>query len=198
MESRVYNGNKPKSLTVQLAEGDPRKIGKRKLARRASAEPKATHVLPPCPRHLRGRARAQWNLWRGELEVMNLGSRPDAAMLEGACVHYARAVEADLIIAAAGQIVEEPILNALEIVVGTRLKTNPAVAISAKSWLLCKAFCSEFGFSPVSRTRLAVEKPNVEEQDLMAVLSRPRTPRALVAQPKGGAVQRGYDEHSDL
>lgn len=191
-------GRKPKALTRQIAEGDPRKVGKGKLQQRSSAEPKATHGLPPCPRHLRGRARAQWNLWRGELEVMDLGSRPDAAMLEGACVHYARAVEADLIIAAAGQMLEEPILNRDEVVVGTRFKTNPAIAISAKSWLLTKAFCSEFGFSPVSRMRLAAEKPNVEEQDLMAVLSRPRTPRALVAQPKGGAVQRGYDEQSDL
>ena len=40
--------------------------------------------------------------------------------------------------------------------------------------MLLKAFCSEFGLSPISRTRLSVEKPTVEEDDLMAILSQPR------------------------
>jgi hypothetical protein len=35
----------------------------------------------------------------------------------------------------------------------------------------------EFGLSPVSRTRLAIEKPGVEEPDLMAKLAQPRAPR---------------------
>jgi P27 family predicted phage terminase small subunit len=173
-------GRKPKSLELQVSEGDPRKLGKRQLLKRLASEPKASHGLPPCPPHLHGRARDKWNLWREELQVMDIDSRPDMVMLEGACVNYARAVDADLIVAASGAILEEPILNRDEVVVGTRLKTNPAIAISAKSWLLCKAFCSEFGFSPVSRTRLAVEKPNVEEQDLMAKLSQPRAPKENV------------------
>lgn len=175
-------GRKPKALTRQIAEGDPRKIGKGKLQQRSAAEPKATHGLPRCPRHLRGRERAAWNFWKQELEVMDIDSRPDAMMLEGACVNYAKAVQADAQIRAGGVTVEEPILDKEGEQIGVRIKRNPADTVSNRAWSLLKAFCSEFGLSPVSRTRLAVEKPNVEEQDLMAMLSRPRGPRARPVQ----------------
>jgi phage terminase small subunit len=42
------------------------------------------------------------------------------------------------------------------------------------AWMLLKAFCSEFGLSPVSRTRLAIEKPADAEDDLLEILSQPR------------------------
>jgi phage terminase small subunit len=40
-----------------------------------------------------------------------------------------------------------------------------------------KAFCSEFGLSPVSRTRLAVDKLDDGEADLLELLGRPREKR---------------------
>jgi phage terminase small subunit len=52
--------------------------------------------------------------------------------------------------------------------------------VSNRAWTLVKSFCSEFGLSPVSRTRLAIEKPGVEEADLMAKLSQPHAPRTPV------------------
>lgn len=180
MESRVYSGNKPKSLAGQIAAGDPSKIGKKKLQQRLEAVPKATHGLPLCPRHLRGRARAAWNFWKVELEVMELDSKPDAMMLEGACVHYARAVAADIAIDREGIILEQPILNGKNEVVGKKSVRHPAIPVSNESWRAVRSFCSEFGLSPVSRTRLAIEKPGVEEADLMAKLSEPRTERAPV------------------
>ena len=173
-------GRKPKALTRQIAEGDPRKIGKKKLQQRSDAEPKAMHGLPPCPRHLRGRARAAWNFWKEELQVMELDSRPDAILLEGACVNYAKAVQADLLVLAGGVTLEEPIMDSEGHQAGVRIKRNPADVVSNRAWSLLKSFCSEFGLSPVSRTRLAVEKPNVEEADLMDMLSQPRAPRAPV------------------
>jgi P27 family predicted phage terminase small subunit len=175
-------GRKPKALTRQIVEGDPRKIGKRKLQQRSAAEPKAMHGLPACPRHLRGRARAAWNFWREELRVMELNSRPDAMMLEGACVNYAKAVQADALVLAGGVTVEEPILDSEGQQVGVKIKRNPADVVSNRAWALLKSFCSEFGLSPVSRTRLAVEKPNDEDQDLMDMLSRPRAARARPVQ----------------
>lgn len=117
---------------------------------------------------------------------MNLDARPDAMMLEGACVNYARAVEADMLLSASGIIVEEPIVDGEGEVVGTRYKKNPAVEISNRSWMLVKSFCSEFGLSPVSRTRLTIEKKDgVEDSDLAAMLSRPRPRPART----GAAVQ---------
>jgi len=58
------------------------------------------------------------------------------------------------------------------------VKTNPAVAISNAAWRQLRLFCSEFGFSPVSRTRLAIEKKDDGAADLAALLSRPRLPKA--------------------
>lgn len=170
-------GRKPKPLKQQISEGDPRKKGVRKLKQSLAGEPKAARGLPDCPRHLKGRARAAWAFWREELIEMNLDCRPDAMMLEGACIGYAGAVQADLIVAKEGPVLT---LHTKDPQTGRwirKVKTNPAVTISKSSWAQVRSFCSEFGLSPVSRTRLALEKPDNSESDLMALLSAPREPR---------------------
>jgi phage terminase small subunit len=40
--------------------------------------------------------------------------------------------------------------------------------------MVLRAFCSEFGLSPVSRTRLAIDKPADDEDELLEILSQPR------------------------
>jgi len=95
-------------------------------------------------------------------------------MLEGACVNYARAVEADLTLAKQGLIYGQPIFDVNGQRVGTKIKAHPAVAISNAAWVRVRAFCSEFGLSPVSRTRLTLEKPDTSSEDLMTLLSQPR------------------------
>lgn len=91
---------------------------------------------------------------------------------------YRRAVEADLMLAS-GFTVEEPIMDKDGEVVGVKIKNHPAVAVSNASWKQLKAFCSEFGLSPVSRTRLTLEKPS-GDKDLLAMLSAPRAPKEKV------------------
>lgn len=172
-------GRKPKPAALQIAEGDPSKRGVHKLDEKLAAEPDTTRGLPSCPRHLKGRARYSWTFWSRELAVMNLDSKPDAMMLEGACTNYARAVDADLIIARDGLTVEESIIDkegGERIIL--KIRTHPAVAISNAAWRLVRAFCSEFGLSPVSRTRLTIEKGE-KEQDLMEILSAPRERRPI-------------------
>lgn len=167
-------GRKPKPTQRQIAEGDPRKRGVNKLDQKLAAEPKAARGLPACPRHLRGRARAAWNLWKEELEGMGQDFRPDAMMLEGACVNYARAVQADLILSHGCQ-VEEPILDRNSgKIIGQKVKNHPVVAVSNACWRNVRAFCSEFGLSPVSRTRLAIEKTDSSDLELMELLFRSR------------------------
>jgi P27 family predicted phage terminase small subunit len=170
----AIRGRRPKPTQLQISEGDPAKRGKRKLQRQLDSEPKAARGLPPCPKHLTGRARAAWKFWVEELRAMKLDSRPDAMMLEGACVHYARAVRADAIIQHGCQ-VEEPIINhTTGEVIGAKIKNHPAVAISNASWRQVRAFCGEFGLSPVSRTRLVLEQPDTSAEDLMKLLNTPR------------------------
>lgn len=175
-------GRKPKPTARQIAEGDPRKKGKGKLREKLAAEPDAKRGLPACPRHLRGRARSAWNFWAEELASMNLDSRPDAMMLEGACVGYARAVKADLQLEKEGlTVVESTVDKESGEVIPLKVKKHPAVEVANAAWRQVRAFCSEFGLSPVSRTRLTIEKPDGKGEDLLALLSRPREPRASVA-----------------
>lgn len=149
--------------------------GVHKLDAKLAAEPKAQKGLPDCPKHLKGRARAAWGFWREELEKMSLDCRPDAMMLEGACVNYAKAVQADLLVLAGGVTVEEPIIDRESgEQIGVKVKRNPADVVSNRAWMLLKGFCSEFGLSPVSRTRLTIDKKDDGEEEMNKTLSRPR------------------------
>jgi P27 family predicted phage terminase small subunit len=170
----VVRGRKPKPAKRQISEGDPRQRGKHKLDAKLAAEPAATKGLPYCPRHLKGGARTAWRFWAQELEAMDLDRRPDAMMLEGACVNYARAVQADRILDSDGLIVEDMAITKEGNAVVTRRRKHPAESVSARAWLLVRAFCSEFGLSPVSRTRLAIGKDGPKGDDLMTLLMKPR------------------------
>ena len=173
-------GRKPKANAQQIMEGDPAKRGPKKLRERLAREPKSSRGLPDCPRHLKGRARAAWNFWAPELVVMKLDNLPDAMMLEGACIGYAQAVQADLIIEKEGPICTHYTADPQTGEPMQKLKAHPAVAISRSAWTQVRSFCSEFGLSPVARMRLTVEKQDNAEQDLAAILSSPREPRARV------------------
>ena len=168
-------GRKPKSIKTQIAAGDPRKKGMGKLEQRLAAEPKASKGLPQCPRHLKGRARAAWNFWAEELAAMDIDCRPDAHMLEGACVAYDAAVASYQTILKEGRFFFKKVLDPqTKKLVVVDVKPHPAVRQGNASWTIMRHFCTEFGLSPVSRTRLAIDRQDEVETDLMALLSRPR------------------------
>jgi P27 family predicted phage terminase small subunit len=168
-------GRKPKPTTQQIAAGDPRKLGVHRLEQKLEAEAKGARGLPKCPAHLKGLARKAWRFWSEELMHMNLDCRPDAMMLEGACIAYQAAIDAYETIQKQGSLVAKRILDPeTNKLVVSNVKAHPAVAQGNAAWMVMKAFCSEFGLSPISRTRLAIEKSPAEEDDLMAILSQPR------------------------
>ncbi len=172
-------GRKPKPLQQQIVEGDPAKRGVHQLEKKLDAQPKATPGLPSCPRHLRGRARYAWGFWSAELQTMKLDKRPDAMKLEGACVAYAKAVEADLILEREGLTVKEQFIADDGEVVVLKIKKHPANEISKQNWLLVRSFGSDFGFDPVSRVRLTIEKPEPGVgDDLLAMLGQQRDRRS--------------------
>lgn len=168
-------GRKPKPTSQQIAEGDPRKHGVHQLEKKLETETKGSRGLPRCPAHLKGLARKAWRMWSEELERMNLDCRPDAPMLEGACIAYETAIECYQTIQKQGRLIArrivDPQTNAL-VVAGVR--PHPAVAQMNAAWMVMRAFCSEFGLSPVSRTRLAIDRPADADDELLEVLSRPR------------------------
>ena len=168
-------GRKPKPTELQIAEGDPRKHGVHRLEKRLEVEAKGSRGLPRCSAHLKGLARKAWKMWSEELERMNLDCRPDGPMLEGACIAYETAIECYQTIQKQGRVIARRILDPQTntLVVGG-LKPHPAVAQMNAALMVQRAFCSEFGLSPVSRTRLAVDKPADGDDELAVILSQPR------------------------
>lgn len=175
-------GRKPKPLAVQIAEGDPSKRGKKKLREAQSLEIQAERGLPACPSHLNGRARETYEFFQAELEKMGLDRRPDVVMLEGAATAYALAVQADQAIETEGLMLKTPILDREGGVVGHDIDIHPAVRVRDKAWATVRAFCSEFGLSPVSRMRLPQQQPDDGADELMEMLSKPREDRAQIVQ----------------
>lgn len=171
-------GQRPKSIEKQIAEGDPRKHGKKKLQERLETVPKTSSGLVDCPQHLKGRARYAWQLWSDELAVMKLDKRPDSLALEGACRAYERAVNADLILDKSGLTIEDKYIAEDGEVIVLRIRKHPAVEISNRSWTIVRAFCGEFGFTPVSRQRLTIEKDADPDEDLAKLLGGARAPRS--------------------
>lgn len=168
-------GRKPKPTSLQISEGDPRKHGVHRLEQKLKSEVSGARGLPRCPAHLRGLAKKAWKFWSEELERMNLDCRPDAQMLEGACIAYESAIECYETIHKQGRMVAKRVVDPeTNKLVVSGLKSHPAVAQMNAAWMLLKAFCSEFGLSPVSRTRLAVEKPPDGDDELLEILSQPR------------------------
>jgi P27 family predicted phage terminase small subunit len=173
-------GRPRKPLKVRQQEGDRRKIGAKKLQALIDAEPRTQSGLPECPEHLNGLARETWDRWSEQLSIMELDRRPDAEMLEGACVAYARAVRADAEIQRDGITIKTYREIDGEAVL-TGIAPHPAVRISSEAWKQVKSFCTEFGFSPASRAKLAVGKQQQKPGDLMALL--------MADEPQKQAVQ---------
>jgi phage terminase small subunit len=57
------------------------------------------------------------------------------------------------------------------------VRPHPGLAIRDRALMQMRAFCSEFGLSPVSRARLFVERRESDGDDLMALLTQPRESR---------------------
>ena len=170
-------GRKPKPIKRQIAEGDPRDRGKHVLDQRLAKLPKAMRGLPEPPSHLTGLAREQWFIWKRELELMQQDYSADAVILEGACINYARAIEADEILKD-GCEVEEPLFDRTTgDRIGTRLKNHPAVARSNACWRNVQALCGDLGLSLVLRQRLSIETGDTGQEDLLTLLLKPRPPK---------------------
>ena len=100
---------------------------------------------------------------------MKIDRRPDGAALEAACLNYAAAIEAERVLRRDGAIVET----------AKGPRPHPAHQMALQRWSATRAFLTEFGFTPSSRTRVSVgQKPGGgAHDDLTALLSAPRKPR---------------------
>lgn len=149
-------GRKPKPTAIKVLEGNP---GKRPLNK---FEPAPEKKAPPCPEWLNGEAKAEWE--RLADKMLNLGTltEMDMAAFAGYCQSYARWKEAEEFIERHGTIVKTP---------SGYWQQVPQVSIAQQNLKTMLKFCSEFGLTPSSRSRMIagnVEKDtSIDEMEFL-------------------------------
>ena len=140
-------GRKPKPTAVKVMEGNP---GKRPLN---MFEPVPDKVAPECPSWLNDEAKAEWE--RLADKMVNLGTltEMDMAAFAGYCQSYARWKEAEEFIEKHGTIVKTP---------SGYWQQVPQVSIAQTNLKVMLKFCSEFGLTPSSRSRMIAGDVNKE------------------------------------
>ena len=102
---------------------------------------------PTCPSHLCPAAKAEWKRLAQQLSVLRILTELDRAALAAYCQAYGRWVEAER------KLHETPMLLKLP---SGYVQQNPWLTIANKQLELMHKYLSEFGLSPVSRSRVSI------------------------------------------
>lgn len=148
-------GRKPKPTAVKVLEGNP---GKRPLNMN---EPVPDKIAPDCPTWLSEEAKLEWE--RLSDKMVNLGTltEMDMAAFAGYCQSYARWKEAEEFIEQHGTIVKTP---------SGYWQQVPQVSIAQTNLKIMLKFCSEFGLTPSSRSRMIAgdaKEATVDEMEFL-------------------------------
>lgn len=142
-------GRKPTPTAIKKLNGNP---GKRKLN---DAEPKPKGGKPSCPPHVQGEARKEWNRISKDLHAAGLLTKIDKAALAAYCTHWGRWVDAEEQLRKHGPIVKSPSGYPIQ---------NPYLAIANKAMQAMAKLLVEFGMTPSSRSRIAVDKADAADE----------------------------------
>lgn len=145
-------GRKPKPTALKVLEGNP---GKRPLNK---FEPKPENKAPKCPTWLEKEAKKEWRRMSKVLEGLGVLTEVDAAAFAGYCQAYARWKEAEEFLSKHGTIFKTP---------SGYIQQVPQVSIAQTYLKIMKDFCSEFGLTPSSRSRISVNEKLGENDDPM-------------------------------
>ena len=159
-------GRNPKPTKLKLLQGNP---GRRPLN---SSEPQPDAGAPVMPDGLSAEAEAEWKKVIPILAKMGVLTVADGATIAGYCQSRADWLRAQSEIEEYGVTVEEPITNRMGDVVGHRRKKNPAVTVASDAKKMMRAFASDLGLSPASRTRVHASPTdeNSERDEMDGVL----------------------------
>lgn len=139
-------GRKRKPNALRALQGN---AGRRALP----PEPKMRSGVPTCPDHLSSVASEEWKRIVVELKAADLLKLCDRAALAAYCCLYGRWVDAEGQIASRGMTYEA----------AGYIKKNPMVGIAQDAMALMKAYLTEFGLTPASRSKAT---PNAPERDV--------------------------------
>ena len=135
----AQKGRKPKPTAMKVLEGNP---GKRPLN---LFEPTPDAKMPSCPDWLEDEAKAEWD--RLAVPLFNLGILTELDMAPFAlyCQAYARWKEAEEFISQHGSIFQTP---------SGYVQQVPQVSIAQQNLKIMQSFCSDFGLTPATRSRI--------------------------------------------
>ena len=132
-------GRKPKPTAIKLLEGNP---GKRPLNEYEPVPPKSEIK---CPAWLEPEAKKEWKRLAPALESMGILTPVDISAFAGYCQAYARWKEAEEFISKHGSIFQTP---------SGYVQQVPQVSIAQQNLKIMQSFCSEFGLTPATRSRI--------------------------------------------
>ena len=142
-------GPAPQPTALRKLHGNP---GKRPLPKN---EPQPRRAIPPCPRHLSKKAKAEWRRVSRELYDLGLLSNVDRAALAAYCTAWARWVEAEEIVQQKGMVIKTTNGNFIQ---------NPFLSIANRAMDDMRRLMVEFGMTPASRTRVQVQKETTVDE----------------------------------
>ena len=139
-------GRKRKPTALKKLEGNP---GKRPLSQN---EPQPDPTMPKCPWWLDYHARKEWGRVCPELHRLGLLTIVDRTALAGYCMAYSRwlRAERELLKGFTYQYIDKDFQ--------TKRTNKPEVAIARDALNQVRAFCTEFGLTPSSRTRISIKE----------------------------------------
>jgi P27 family predicted phage terminase small subunit len=155
-------GPAPKPTAIKKAEGNP---GKRKLN---TQEPQPLPGVPECPDHLDAIAKKEWSRLSEILMAMKVLTEADYIALGNLCQAYSTLIAAQKHLNKGGILFKTP---------NGYIQQNPLLGIIRAQMNIVNELVREFGLTPSSRTRIAVEEPDTNDADFWALLSQPRLPR---------------------
>jgi P27 family predicted phage terminase small subunit len=127
-------------------------------------------------------AKKLWKALAPQLEKLGLLTKIDGAAFEAVCQEYAIWVQCELYLKKAGRTTvmnrksewdEDREGNIVEHVTDSGYEQQrPEVAIGNKALAALKAFCTEFGLTPSSRSRINLPAPDEETDPMEALLKR--------------------------
>ena len=135
-------GRKPKPTHLRVLEG---------TAKHNPSEPMPEPRVPTCPAHLCPSAKAEWKRLARMLFTLRIMTELDRSALAAYCQAYGRWVEAER------KLQDTPMLLKLP---SGYVQQNPWLTIANKQLELMHKYLSEFGLSPVSRSRVGVRVPS--------------------------------------
>lgn len=138
-------GRKPKPTAMKVLEGNP---GKRPLNEHEPVPPKG---VIRCPTWLEPEAKKEWKRLAPALEAMGILTPVDISAFAGCCQAYARWKEAEEFITRHGSIFQTP---------SGYVQQVPQVSIAQQNLKIMQSFCSEFGLTPATRSRIIANDPN--------------------------------------